>query len=98
MGIDLPAIFRECNKSDRKIKNAFIPCRMMITKKADTKENKLAIWFSSILRWFLGLLFMIMGYTNSRDDRDWVVMIFGLIIFVTGFIRPKCCINDNCKI
>jgi hypothetical protein len=70
----------------------------MITNKTDTRENKIAIWFSSILRWFLGLLFMIMGFTHFKDDRDWLVMVFGLIIFVTGFFRPKCCIGSNCKI
>jgi hypothetical protein len=70
----------------------------MITKKTDTRENKIAIWFSSILRWFLGLLLINMGYTNSKVDKDWVVIVFGLIIFVTGFFRPKCCIDNNCKI
>jgi len=70
----------------------------MLTKKTDTKENKLAIWFSSILRWSLGLSFMVMGYIHSKDDGDWATLAFGLIIFITGFIRPKCCIHDNCKI
>ncbi len=70
----------------------------MITKKNDTKENKLAIWFSSILRWSLGLLFMVMGYIYSKDESAWVTMVFGLIIFATGFIRPKRCIDDHCKI
>ncbi len=70
----------------------------MIAKKSDTKENKLAIWFSSILRWSLGLLFMVMGYIDSSEEYAWVVMVFGLIIFATGFIRPKRCIDDNCKI
>ena len=70
----------------------------MITKKNDTKENKLAIWFSSILRWSLGLLFMAIGYFHSRDDSNWVVIVFGLVILATGFIRPKRCIDDNCNI
>jgi len=70
----------------------------MITKKSDTKDNKLAIWFSSILRWSLGLLFMVMGYINLKDESAWVILVFGLIIFATGFIRPKRCIDDNCKI
>ena len=70
----------------------------MITKKSDTKENKLAIWFSSILRWSLGLVFIVMGFSQSKDDSAWATIIFGMIIFVTGFFRPKCCINDNCKI
>jgi hypothetical protein len=70
----------------------------MITKESDTKENKRAIWFSCILRWCLGLLFIIMGYFNSGEEYAWVVVVFGLIIFATGFIRPKRCIEDNCKV
>jgi len=70
----------------------------MITKKDDTKENKMAIWFSSILRWSLGLLFMILGYIYFKDETGWVILVFGLIIFATGFIRPKRCIDDNCTI
>ena len=70
----------------------------MITKRSDTKENKLAIWFSSILRWFLGLLFMAMGFMESKDEYSWAVIVFGLIVFATGFIRPKRCIDDNCNI
>jgi hypothetical protein len=70
----------------------------MMTKKSDTKENKLAIWFSSILRWLLGLVFMVMGYFHSGDESTWAILTFGLIIFATGFIRPKRCIDDHCKI
>lgn len=70
----------------------------MITKNSDTKGNKLAIWFSRILRWSLGLLFMTMGCLYSKDESAWVIMVFGLIIFATGFIRPTRCIDDNCKI
>ena len=69
----------------------------MITKKTDTRENKRAIWLSSILRWSLGLLFIVMGFIHSKEDDAWAIWGFGLIIFITGFIRPKCCINDSCK-
>jgi hypothetical protein len=68
----------------------------MITRKTDTRENRIAIWFSSILRWTLGLLLIAVGYSPSNDDSSWVIMVFGLIILVTGFIRPRRCINDNC--
>jgi hypothetical protein len=70
----------------------------MISRKSDTRENKRAIWFSSILRWALGLLFMVVGYIHAKEDSDWVVIVFGLIILATGFIRPKRCIDDNCNI
>jgi len=69
----------------------------MNTKKTDSKENKIAIWFSSILRWSLGLLFITMGVIHSKENDAWATLAFGLIIFITGFIRPKCCINNNCK-
>jgi len=68
----------------------------MITKINDTRDDKLAIWFSRILRWSLGLVFIVMGCNHGKDESDWAIIIFGLIIFVTGFFRPKCCINDNC--
>jgi len=70
----------------------------MITRKSDTKENKRAIWVSSIMRWSLGLLFIAMGFIHSKEEDAWVIQVFGLIILITGFIRPRCCIDDNCKI
>ncbi len=70
----------------------------MITKKNDTKENKLAIWFSSILRWSLGLILIFKGFSQSKDDSAWATIIFGIIILITGFFRPTCCINDKCDI
>jgi len=69
----------------------------MITKKTDSKENKIAIWFSSILRWSLGLLFISMGFIHSKENDAWATIAFGLIILISGFIRPGCCINNNCK-
>jgi hypothetical protein len=69
----------------------------MIAKKNDTKENRLVIWFSSILRWSLGLLFMAIGFIYSKDESAWVIILFGLIILVTGFIRPKRCIDNDCE-
>jgi hypothetical protein len=69
----------------------------MITKKTDSRENKIAIWFSSILRWSLGLLFISMGYIQSKENDSWATMAFGLIILISGFIRPTYCINNNCK-
>jgi len=70
----------------------------MITKKTDSRENKIAIWFSSILRWSLGLLFISMGFVHLKENDAWATLAFGLIIFITGFIRPGCCIGNNCKI
>jgi hypothetical protein len=62
----------------------------------DTNTDKLAIWFSSILRWILGLVFVITGY-NYREDGGWILMIFGIVIVVSGFFRPRRCIDDGCN-
>jgi len=71
----------------------------MVTKK-DIKSNRLAIWFSSIIRWILGLVFVGMAYVFRNDDSAWIVMLFGIVFIVTGFIRPKRCLEneDNCKV
>jgi hypothetical protein len=66
-------------------------------KKNDTKDIRWVIWFSSALRWLLGLLFMVLGFVYRKEEGTWFLMIFGLVLIVTGFIRPRRCVDDGCK-
>lgn len=67
-------------------------------RQEDTKSTRFVLWFSSILRWTLGLLFMGLGYMYFEEKSSWALILFGLVFFVTGFIRPKRCLDDDCKI
>ena len=60
-------------------------------------NTKTVIWFSRILRWTLGLLFAGAGilYWNKGG---WPAVLFGALVFITGFFRPKRCLNDTCDI
>ena len=64
----------------------------------DAKETKVAIWFSRILRWTLGLLFIVVGFYYHDDSGSWIIMLFGAIFIFTGFLRPRRCIDDKCDI
>ena len=67
-------------------------------KENDTKDTRVAIWFSSILRWALGTLFIGLGLYYHADNSSWIIMLFGLVFIATGFFRPKRCIEDNCDV
>ena len=66
-------------------------------KKSDTKDIRWIIWLSSGLRWLLGLLFMALGFIYRKEEGAWFLMIFGLVLIVTGFIRPRRYVDDSCK-
>lgn len=53
-----------------------------------------ALWFHRILRWMLGLLFLGAGIMYYRDGA-WPAIAFGLLLVITGFFRPRRCIDDN---
>jgi hypothetical protein len=67
-------------------------------KEGDTKDTRLAIWFSSALRWGLGLLFAGLWFVYRKDEGVLFLLIFGLVFIVTGFIRPRRCVDDHCKL
>ena len=64
-------------------------------RKVNSKGERVAIWFSSILRWSLGILITGLGFNFLREDYAWVMILFGAIIFATGFFRPKRCLDEN---
>jgi hypothetical protein len=65
-----------------------------MTENAQTRQ---VIWFSRILRWTLGAVFILIGIRYMKQD-GWPVLVFGAIFFSTGFFRPRRCINDDCEI
>ena len=58
----------------------------------DKKEEKLITWFSSLLRWGLGVFFLTTGIIYIKEGA-WPAILFGILIFVTGFFKPKRCID-----
>lgn len=62
-----------------------------------TTSSKSVEWFSRILRWGLGILFMTVGYIYFQEG-GWPAIVFGIAFFVTGFFRPKRCIDGSCEI
>lgn len=56
-----------------------------------------AVWFSRILRWVLGIIFIGAGIRYLNQE-GWPVLVFGIIIFITGFFRPRRCVDDQCNV
>lgn len=64
---------------------------------SNTASSKNVEWFSSILRWGLGILFMFIGYIYWSEG-GWPAIVFGIAFFVSGFFRPKRCIDGSCEL
>ena len=69
---------------------------MIATKNTANKEEKMVIWFSRLLRWGLGALFIITGIINNKSG-NWPAILFGALIFITGFFKPQRCV-DKCTL
>jgi hypothetical protein len=63
----------------------------------DTIETKRLVWFSRILRWGMGSLFIGAGIYYFNDGA-WPALLFGGVLFATGFFRPKRCLEEGCEI
>lgn len=63
--------------------------------KQPVKSTNIVIWVSKILRWALGALFIAWGFSEGPD---WYTIVFGAIILLTGFLRPRRCIDGHCEI
>lgn len=61
----------------------------------DSRDTQIVIWFSSLLRWALGAAAIYFGYA-FRTEGAWPAMILGAILIITGFFRPKRCLEDGC--
>ncbi len=49
-------------------------------------------WVSRIVRWFLAALFAFFAY---RYEGMWYFYIFAGVLFLTGFIAPKRCVEPK---
>jgi hypothetical protein len=64
----------------------------------DDLTTRRLIWFSRLLRWSLGLLFVGAGIYYFKDGA-WPAIMLGAVLIITGFFRPKRCIDDEgCEI
>lgn len=61
----------------------------------DSRDTQIVIWFSSLLRWSLGAAAIYFGYA-FRAEGAWPAIILGVILVITGFLRPKRCLEDGC--
>ena len=55
------------------------------------------VWFSRILRWVFGALFTGVGILYF-DEGGWPAILFGAAFLVSGFFRPRRCIDDGCTV
>jgi len=65
--------------------------------KNDTRETKLILWVNRIMRWGMGSVLLIYGI-NNNDESRWIGFILGAAFIITGFFRPKRCIDGSCPI
>lgn len=63
-------------------------------KITDDASTKLVIWLYRIIRWGFGATFITIGIVYD----SFIAIGFGAIMFATGFIRPRRCLNDNCSV
>jgi hypothetical protein len=59
------------------------------------KTESIAIWLSRFLRFGLGLLLLWLAY--SYDDAQ-ILYFVGALVFATGFIKPRRCIDGACDV
>ncbi|MBX3240208.1 MAG: hypothetical protein KIT80_02860 [Chitinophagaceae bacterium] len=63
----------------------------------ENRSVQYTIWFSRILRWVLGIFFIGVGVWYYNDGA-WPALIFGAVFFVTGFFKPRRCIDGSCAV
>jgi hypothetical protein len=68
-----------------------------MTPEIKNNSDKGLVWFSRLLRWGLGIIFIGAGITYFNDGA-WPALFFGAVLIVTGFFRPRRCIDDQCEI
>lgn len=55
------------------------------------------LWFNRIIRWVLGAFFIVMGVRYAGEGA-WPISILGGVLIATSFLRPRRCIDDECRI
>jgi len=64
---------------------------------SDSKDTNRLILFSALLRWLFGILFISLGLVYYEEG-TWPAILFGIVFFITGFFRPKRCLEEGCQI
>ncbi|MBO9561567.1 MAG: hypothetical protein J7621_02290 [Niastella sp.] len=62
-----------------------------------TNSATIITWFSRLLRWLLGAAFITVGILHAKAG-GWPAILFGALIFITGFFRPRRCIGGECSL
>jgi len=52
------------------------------------------VLFSRALRWLLGSVFIAVGVMYFREG-GWPAIVFGAVMIITGFLRPKRCLGQE---
>ncbi len=65
--------------------------------KSDTRETKIVLWFNRAIRWSFGSALLYYGIIN-HDESRWIGLVIGTVVVISGFIRPKRCLEDSCTI
>lgn len=55
------------------------------------------ILFNRLLRWGLGSLFIGAGVYYWADGA-WPALVFGTLMVITGFFRPRRCVDNSCSV
>jgi hypothetical protein len=65
----------------------------MMDMLARIKNIEWALWLSRIVRWGFGGSVICLGI---HFNYEWPVIIFGVLLFITGFFRPVRCMDGRC--
>lgn len=55
------------------------------------------IWLNRIIRWILGGFFITMGVLYASEGA-WPIIIIGAVLIATSFLRPRRCIDGECRV
>jgi hypothetical protein len=58
--------------------------------------DKGLVWLSRSLRWGIGTIFIATGLVYFKEG-GWPALLFGGLMFITGFFRPRRCMDDQCE-
>lgn len=56
-------------------------------------NNRWLIFASRMVRWAIGLAFI---YFGDGWKGEWPALIVGVIFFVSGFLKPRGCVDGAC--
>ena len=60
----------------------------------DTRDTKIILWVNRAIRWGLGITFITIGIVY-KDEGRWFALVFGAAFIITGFFRPRRCLEEN---